>query len=61
MVSLPSLAKALGITDDFISQLMHHESSTMKVKKAIEIVSALNECMQMKEGRIRDLERDLTH
>jgi len=30
----------------------------LKVKKAMEIVSALNESIQMKETRVRELEKD---
>jgi hypothetical protein len=38
---------------------MKLETTTLKVKKAMEIVSALNECIQMKETRIRELEKDI--
>jgi hypothetical protein len=37
---------------------MQLETTTLKVKKAMEIISALNESIQMKETRIRELEKD---
>jgi hypothetical protein len=41
--------KAVGITEEFSEQLLNQEA-TQKVKQALEIVSALNECFQMKES-----------
>lgn len=58
ILSQPGLLKAIGITDENNEKLMQQNGPT-KVKKAMEIISLINNYIQSREREVKDLEREI--
>ena len=59
LFSQPSLAKLIASQINAVNEYGDDQTTTERVKKAMEAVTAINEALTQRETKIRELERDV--